>query len=178
MLPSISTAASPIAASPCSRRSTRRCSRALPVRSEDLTRLVAFAPRFADLCGELSAQGAPETIEHGDLHGANVHPRDRTPRILDWGDSCVSHPFLTPFVTFLHLEEPSTWYARLRDAYLEPWGRSTELRETFELAQRLGPFAHLFKELRVLDAIPAEERPAYAPDLPALLASCVAVATD
>ncbi|MBA2384381.1 MAG: hypothetical protein H0V68_06940 [Actinobacteria bacterium] len=156
--------------------------RELPLRSRDLARLMAFAPRFAELCDELSAQGVPETVQHDDLHGANVYPHDGMPRILDWGDSCVSHPFFTAFVAFLHLEEMSgpprddQWFARLRDAYLEPWGRPAELRETFELAQRLGPFAHVFKELRVLDAIPAGERPRLAPDLPALLASCVAAA--
>jgi hypothetical protein len=68
------------------------------------------------------------------------------------------------------------WLARLRDAYLEPSGRPTELRGTFELAQRLGVFGHVFKELRVLDSIPEEERGALAPDLPALLARCVATA--
>jgi hypothetical protein len=98
--------------------------RELPLGSGDLARLRAFAPRFGELCAELGARGVPETIQHDDLHGANVYPRDGTPRILDWGDSCVSNPF----VTFLHLEEISgpprnePWFARLRDAYLEPWG--------------------------------------------------------
>jgi len=155
--------------------------RELPLRSGDLARLRAFAPRFAELCDELAAQGVPETIQHDDLHGANVYPRDGAPRILDWGDSCVSHPFVTLFVTFLHLDEMAgsntAWCARLRDAYLESWGRPTELRATFELALRLGAFAHVFKELRVLDAIPEKERPRFAPDLRGLLARCVA-ATD
>jgi hypothetical protein len=155
--------------------------RELPLRSGDLARLQGFAPRFAELCDELAAQGVPETIQHDDLHGANVYPRGGTPRILDWGDSCVSHPFVTLFVTFLHHDEiggrDSGWYAQLRDAYLEPWGRPIELRATFELALRLGAFAHVFKELRVLDAIPEKERPRFAPDLRGLLARCVA-ATD
>jgi hypothetical protein len=74
------------------------------------------------------------------------------------------------------LPHDDAWFVRLRDAYLEPWGRPTELRDTFELAQRLGPFAHVFKEMRVVDAIPEEQRPGLAPDLPALLAACVATA--
>src|SRR6266508_1868020 len=94
--------------------------RELPLRRGDLARLRAFAPRFAELSDELAAQGIPETIQHDDLHGANVYPRGGTPRILDWGDSCVSHPFVTLFVTFLHLDEvgarDSAWYASLRDA--------------------------------------------------------------
>lgn len=94
--------------------------RELPLAAGDLAQLRAFVP-----CGG-------------------------TPRILDWGGSCLSHPFLTLFVTFLHLDglaPGDPWLARLRDAYLEPWGRAAELRDTVELAQRLGPFAHVFKEL-------------------------------
>jgi hypothetical protein len=157
--------------------------RELPLSSGDMARLRRFEQRFAELCAELMAQGVPETIQHDDLHGANVYLHDGTPRILDWGDSCVSHPFLTLFVAFLHLDERGTtqtgdaWFRRLRDVYLEPWGLPTELGETFELAYRLGPFAHLFKELRVLDAIPEEQRPQFAPDIPELLAHCLR-ATD
>jgi hypothetical protein len=156
--------------------------RKLPLRAGELERLRASAARFRGLCHELAARGLPETIQHDDLHGANVYPRDIPPRFLDWGDSCVSHPFLTMYVTFLHLVEmegltrDNAWFARLRDAYLEPWGRPADLQATFELAQRLGPFAHAFKELRVFDAIPDEDRPQFAPNLPEILAACVAAA--
>lgn len=153
--------------------------RELPLDSGDLSRLRAFAPRFNERCAELACRGVPETIQHDDLHGGNVYLRNATPRILDWGDSCVSHPFITPFVTFLHLEEMSglrvddPWFPRLRDSYLEPWGRPVELHETFELAQRLGVFAHVFKELHVLDAIPNEQRPRFGLNLSSLLARCI-----
>jgi len=152
----------------------------LPLATADRARLRAFAPRFGRLCEELASAGLPETIQHDDLHGNNVCPNGAG-RILDWGDACVSHPFLTLFVTFLHLEEmeglerDDPWFARLRDAYLEPWGRPAELRESFELAQRLGPFANLFKELRVLDAVPETERQ-FVTGLPSVLARCIAIA--
>ena len=153
----------------------------LPLSATDHARLRAFAPGFSRLCEELAAAGAPETMQHDDLHGNNVYPHNGGGRILDWGDSCVSHPFLTLFVAFLHLEEMEglargdPWFDRLRDAYLEPWGRPAELRETFELAQRLGPFAHVFKELRVLDVIPKTGRH-FVRDLPVVLARCIAIA--
>jgi hypothetical protein len=156
--------------------------RELPVGSSDQARLRAFAPRFAELCHELAVAGLAATIQHDDLHGANVYSRGDTLRIVDWGDSCVSHPFLTVFVTFSHLEElgglrrDDRWFERLRDAYLEPWGRSAELRPMFERALRLGAFAHLFKELRVFDAIPEIERPSYAPPLPEIVAACLKAA--
>jgi hypothetical protein len=156
--------------------------RELPLPGEDLARLRAFTPRFAELCDELVASGIPATIQHDDLHGANVYPRDVPPRILDWGDSCISHPFVTMVVTFLHVAEvdvvaQNAWFARLRDAYLEPWGRPVDLHATFALALRLGPVAHAFKELRVLDAMPEGDRPEFAPDLAAILAACVAAAS-
>jgi hypothetical protein len=131
--------------------------------------LRAFAPRFAELCAELAAAGIPETTQHDDLHGNNVFRDGGALRILDWGDSCVSHPFLTARVTFVHLflapDDP--WRARLRDAYLEPWGRPAELRGPFELAQRLAPFAHLFVLQRVLEATGELE---HTPDLASTVA--------
>jgi len=153
----------------------------LPLSASDHARLRAFRASFARLCGELAAAGVPETMQHDDLHGNNVCSYNGVARILDWGDSCMSHPFLTLFVTFLHLEEMEglargdPWFARLRDAYLEPWGRPGEHRETFEVAQRIGPFAHVFKELRVLDAIPEKEGHLVR-NLPDILARCIAIA--
>ena len=49
-------------------------------------------------------------------------------------------------MTFCFLEERTglrrhdRWFARLRDAYLEPWGQS--LGDLFDLAVRVGSFAH------------------------------------
>jgi hypothetical protein len=142
----------------------------LPLSAADYARLRAFGPAFARLCDELEAAGVPATMQHDDLHGNNIYPYNGG-----------SHPFLTLFVTYLHLERMEglprrdPWFRRLRDAYLEPWGRPSELRETFEAAQRLGPFAHAFKELRVLDAIPESERH-FVRDLPDILARCIAIA--
>lgn len=153
----------------------------LPLSASDHAQLRSFAPEFRGLCEELAAAGVPASIQHDDLHGNNVYPQDGTTRILDWGDSCVSHPFLTLFVAFLHLEEMEglapgdPWFDRLRGAYLEPWGSVSDLGETFELAWRLGPFAHVFKELRVLDAMPEENR-RFVANLSGVLARCIAVA--
>ncbi len=83
-------------------------------------------------------------------------------RIIDWGDSSRSHPFVSLVVPFRFLEEqhglaPSDpWYARIRDAYLEPWG--TGLVAAFELAQRLGRFVHAFHWLELSRELSAEER--------------------
>jgi aminoglycoside phosphotransferase (APT) family kinase protein len=77
----------------------------LPLEREEIDRLRAFAPRFADLCDELVAHDVPETVQHDDLHMANVYAQGGQLRVLDWGDSSISHPFASLVVTFRFLEE-------------------------------------------------------------------------
>jgi len=125
--------------------------RDLPLEREEVTRLRRFAPRYAELCAELVSRGIPDSIQHDDLHMANVYERDGFLRVLDWGDACVSHPFASLFETFRHLEAPE-WFPRLRDVYLEPWGAG--LVDTFELALRVGTIAHSFAWLRQYDNLP------------------------
>ena len=132
----------------------------LPLEMDEVRRLAEFAPRFADLCGELAAHAVPETVQHDDLHAANLFVQDGRLRVLDWGDSSISHPFTSLIVTFRFLEEINklppgdAWFARLRDAYLEPWGSG--FGDTFELAMRIGAFVHTFAWTRQRDALPEE----------------------
>jgi hypothetical protein len=136
--------------------------RDLPLGRDEIGRLRRFAARFAELCSELAAHDAPETIQHDDLHLANVYVQGERLRLLDWGDASISHAFASLVVTFRFLEEinklqpDDPWFARLRDAYLEPWGRG--LAGTFALALRVGAFAHTFAWARQRDALPEEAR--------------------
>ena len=137
--------------------------RGLPLDDEELGRLREFAPRLADLCDELAAQGVPDSVQHDDLHHGSLYELDGQRRFLDWGDASISHPFMSLVVTFRFLDEfnelapGDPWFARLRDAYLEPWGSG--LTEPFELAIRVGAFAHANAWLRQRDALPEEARP-------------------
>jgi hypothetical protein len=137
--------------------------RALPLEREGVESLRAFAPRLAELCDELVAHGVPDSVQHDDLHHANVYVRGEELRFLDWGDASVSHPFTSLVVTFRFLDElnklppADPWFTRLRDAYLEPWGNG--LTAAFELAIRVGAFAHAVAWLRQRDALPEEARP-------------------
>ena len=136
----------------------------LPLEPDVVERLRAFAPRFAELCAELASHGIPDSIQHDDLHMANVYVRGDELRVLDWGDSSISHPFVSPWETFRFLEgvtglaPDDPWLARLRDAYLEPWGPG--LVETFELAQQVGGLAHAIAWVRQREAL----TPARLPD--------------
>jgi hypothetical protein len=120
--------------------------RDLPLERGEIRRLREFAQRFAELCDELAAHDLPETVQHDDLHMANLYMQAERLRLLDWGDASISHPFSSLVVTFRFLEEITKlppgdpWFARLRDAYLEPWGRG--LLGAFALAIRVGTFAH------------------------------------
>jgi len=88
------------------------------------------------MCEQLAALGVPETIQHDDLHDGNVFVRDARYLFFDWGDSCVSHPFLSMTVTLYgviaHLLDPDGGEAdvsRYRDVYLEPFTRFAPRQE-------------------------------------------------
>ena len=134
----------------------------LPLTPDEIGRLIAFAPSFERMCQELAGHGLPDTLQHDDLHHNNLFAQGARLRVLDWGDSSISHPFASLVVTFRFLEEinqlppGNPWFQRLRDAYLEPWGR--QLIPAFALALRLGTFAHTFGWVRQRMALPTEAR--------------------
>jgi hypothetical protein len=115
----------------------------------DDERLRRFAPRFAELCAELASRGVPETIQHDDLHQYNVYVRDGRPRILDWGDSSVGHPYFSLVATLRHVDDDG-----ITRAFLDAWGGD---EATLALALRVGRIAHAFK-LRPL-GVPDDDWP-------------------
>ena len=135
----------------------------LPLAINDVNRLRDYAARFTELCAVLAELDIQESVQHDDLHLANLYANDGRFRVVDWGDSSVAHPFFSLLETFRFLEEfnglrpEDRWFHRLRDAYLEPWGSGLE--ETFELAIRVGWFAHAIAWSRQRDAVPPEARP-------------------
>jgi hypothetical protein len=145
----------------------------LPIERGEIDRLRAFAPRFAELCTELSATAPIASVQHDDLHLRSLYVDGPALRVLDWGDACIGHPFATLVVTFHWLEETNglalddPWFARLRDAYLEPWDRA--LRPGFELAMRVGLVAQSIGWLRQRNAMGADYRRTFDPLFAALL---------
>jgi aminoglycoside phosphotransferase (APT) family kinase protein len=96
------------------------------------------------LVDQLAAAGIPETIQHDDLHDGQVFIRNGDYLVFDWGDAVVTHPFHTLTVTLraaawrLGLEPGGLEIIRLRDAYLEPFGRLDQLAPVAETAYRTG----------------------------------------
>ena len=116
--------------------------------ADELERLRGEAGRVRALSAELAAFAIPETIQHDDLHDGQVFVRDGRYRVLDWGDSCVSHPFFSLSVT---LEGNLSWglddvrgsvdTTPFRDAYLGPFAGEygdRDLVAASEIALRLG----------------------------------------
>jgi hypothetical protein len=135
----------------------------LPLARNEVNRLRDYAPRLTELCAELAQTGIDESVQHDDLHMANLYSRGGKLRVVDWGDSSIAHPFFSLVVTFRFLEEfnhlapDDPWFRRLRDAYLEPWGSGWE--EAFEIAIRVGWFAHAIAWTRQRDALVPDARP-------------------
>jgi Phosphotransferase enzyme family len=137
----------------------------LPLEPSERAALRTVLAEFEGPCEELQSLGIGPSIQHDDLHMTNVYLKEASLRILDWGDSAISHPFFSLFVTFRFLAEKNglsaddPWFARLRDAYLEPWGG--DRREAFDLALRLSGLAHVIAWLAQRAALPPSERPEF-----------------
>jgi hypothetical protein len=135
----------------------------LPLKPHESAALAAFRQRFSSLCGELGSHGIGATVQHDDLHMNNVYVDHGALRVLDWGDASISHPFFSVFETFRFLIEMNRlrpddpWFERLRDAYLEPWGRGHV--EAFDLALRIAGLARAIAWLDQREALPAADRP-------------------
>ncbi|SOE03389.1 phosphotransferase [Blastococcus haudaquaticus] len=138
-------------------------------------RLLAGRDDVVRACAELAGGGLPATLQHDDVHGANVFASDGRHRFFDWGDASVSHPFLSLRVALrmagraLDLPDGGPALVRLRDAYLEPWsdyGDPRALRQQCDLALRVAPLARALTWRRILRGVHADERAEWADSVP------------
>jgi len=88
-----------------------------------------FQPHLERLAAELG-EGPPVTLQHDDVHETNVvvdpsHLAE--PKLIDWGDAVVSHPFCSMGVTLDRLADRLAvplnhpLITRVIDAYLQQW---------------------------------------------------------
>jgi hypothetical protein len=122
---------------------------------DERRRALAAVPRFEEMCRALAEDGVPETIQHDDLHDGQAFVLNGRYLVFDWGDGCVSHPFHSLTVTLrsvawrLDLPPGGPELRRLRDAYLEPFGRGAELAD---FAYRTGTLARAIAWQRMISA--------------------------
>jgi aminoglycoside/choline kinase family phosphotransferase len=141
----------------------------------DVERLRELLPRLADDEVELDALGLPFSIQHDDLHDANVFVDNGGYRIIDWGDACVANPLLSLTIALavvahrLGVEADASEVVRVRDAYLEPFTpvvARDELVAAVPTALRVGYACGTLKWAEVLAAIPPETRGPFAESVP------------
>ena len=130
-------------------------------------RLRAGLGEYGELCRRLADSGIPATLQHDDLHDANVFVSDGRRRFFDWGDASVAHPFLSLRVPLrvagqaLGVPNGDPVLFRLRDAYLEPWSsyaRPALLRGLVRVALRVSPLSRAMTWRRILRGVHPAER--------------------
>jgi hypothetical protein len=130
--------------------------RSVEALAADYPELALRLPEVEALVAQLAAAAIPESIQHDDLHDGQIFVKDGHYRVLDWGDSCVSHPFHSLTVTLraaawkLGLEPGSPELLRMRDAYLEPFGPPPQLAELAGIAYRTGTLGRALAYQRYL----------------------------
>lgn len=120
--------------------------------ADELSQLVALAPRLRERCAQLAAIGLPDALVHGDLHLGNVAARGDGYLFFDWSDACVAHPFLD-MITPYFLEEDEAKRAGGKDAYLaawEGWASRAALGEAWALAKPLAALHQAVSYLHIL----------------------------
>ncbi|MFD0591190.1 phosphotransferase [Catellatospora coxensis] len=143
---------------------------------EQLARLRAYEPAYRLLCERVAASALPVTVQHDDLHDANVLVGDGY-RFFDWGDASVAHPFAVLLIALriaadrYDLKPGDPVLARLRDAYLEPWtgyGTRAELAAEIESAVQTAKVSRALSWQR-LDGADADALAKYGPAVPGWL---------
>ena len=121
---------------------------------------------IGDLAAELSASRPRATIQHDDLHDANVLIADGRDLFFDWGDAVVAHPFATLTVTFnsiahkTGLAQDGPEFVQLENAYLEAWSdvaSQPDLQRAAALARVFGCIGRSLAWERALSGLPLDE---------------------
>lgn len=120
---------------------------------------------------ELASAGIGATVQHDDLHDANVLLNGARTVVFDWGDASLTHPLLSLGVLLraaadrAGLAGGDPAIVRLRSVYLEPWTAllpRPALEEAAERAERLATLTRALTWYRVatLDDGALEREPA------------------
>lgn len=127
--------------------------------ADDLADRVRRAAGELDRRAETFDPTIPATLEHNDLHGANVLASNGRLRLFDFGDAVWGHPFTTLYGFLNSLDEKtvppdSPDRAELISAYLADWtdlADPPELRAEFDRAGVLLPVHRLVSWHRLID---------------------------
>jgi len=145
-------------------------------------RLLDAMDDYAELCRELSGGPVPSSLQHDDLHDANVFVVGNGHRFFDWGDASIGHPFQSLMVPLrmaasaLDLAQGHPVMLRLRDAYLQPWRPYAETRvlhDLVDVALQVTPLERSLTWRRILLGIRPVERADWQASVPGWAAETV-----
>ena len=140
----------------------------------------AAIPDLVAACHRLDALGPPPTLVHGDFHPWNVADAPAGPRIFDWTDAAISHPFTDLAVYTTRADEVATRRA-MRDAYLAHWSdqlESAALAEAGELAIVVGTLNQVDSYLRLVESLDPDDLWDLAPAVGSWAMAAVATLTE
>lgn len=129
--------------------------------------LLDLLPDLEACCRELASLPCPAALDHGDLHDGNILVQDGAYWFCDWGDASIAHPFCSLLVTCRRLlddfasSDGIRRFARLRDAYLEPWSTlapARSLRPLFGAALWVAHLAYALDWKQMLTGVPESAR--------------------
>ncbi len=141
-----------------------------------------WLPGLRHACAELADSAVPATIQHDDLHDANVLVSAAAPRFMDWGDASVAHPFGVFLVLRRSLCRAArialhdSTLTRLEDAYLEAFTDRQplpQLRRELALAEYVGGVARVESWRRAMLSATADEQAEYEHPVTSWLAELV-----
>ena len=119
----------------------------------------AAIPDLVAACRRLDALGPPPTLVHGDFHPWNVADDPAGPRIFDWTDAAISHPFTDLAVYATRADDVAVRRA-MRDAYLAHWSDRMEpaaLTEAGELAIVVGTLYQVDSYMRLVETLDPDD---------------------
>lgn len=140
----------------------------------------AAIPDLVAACLRLDALGPPPTLVHGDFHPWNVADEPAGPRIFDWTDAAISHPFTDLAVYATRPDDVATRRA-MRDAYLAHWSDQLEpaaLAEAGELAIVVGTLYQVEAYVRIVESLDVDDLWDLAPAVGSWARAAIATLAD
>ena len=134
---------------------------------DELARLRSLRSNLEADAERLAELGLPDSIKHDDLHDHNNFVRGDEYRIIDWGDSCVAHPFHSLAVALAVVEHRlgADAVEPVRAAYVDAWSVSPS-PEQLDAAFRLGYVSGTLKWHEVRNLVPDKTRDGFDDGLP------------
>ena len=135
--------------------------------------LQGYLSTLQTLCDQLATYNIPQTLHHDDFHTGNTMVQANTPTFIDWGESCIAHPFYSLVIVLrdakFTLKQDQATLDHLTDVYLRCWiayEPMERLKEAFVVAAQLAALCRTLTWYRVVSNLPEDARTEYADAVP------------